>query len=56
MMSYPAMSLEDRFCVSRKGVMGRWVGVPKGCKQHGLCLGLALKSRGLELGRLHKWT
>jgi len=33
MMSYPAMSLGDRFYVSRKG--GRWVGTPEGYKQHG---------------------
>ena len=35
-MSLLAMSLGDWFCVSRKGgTGGRWVGTPRGWKQHG---------------------
>jgi len=36
-MSLPAMSLGDRFCMRRKKEWnrGRWVGVLEGCRQHG---------------------
>jgi len=47
MMSLPAMCFEDRFCFSRKG--GRWVGAPKGCKQHAES-GLSLETTWLALG------
>ena len=33
MISYPAMSLGDRFCMSRKVGQGEVGGAPKGCKQ-----------------------
>jgi len=36
-MSYPAVSLGDRFCMSQKGRTGGGgcMGAPEGCKQHG---------------------
>jgi len=52
-MSYPAVSLGDRFCMSQKGRTGGGgcMGAPEGCKQHGHVWAWSRKASRLEPGR-----